>query len=35
MGTWFTISMSGMMMPDGDEFERNITVECSQQGTLR
>ena len=32
MRRWITISMSGMMMPDVNEFERNITVEDRQQG---
>ena len=26
-GTWIAISQSGMMMPDGDSFERNTTIE--------
>ena len=33
MGTWITISLSGMMMPDADGFERNTSIEDRQQGT--
>ena len=32
MGTRITISLSGMMMPDADDFEQNAAIEDRQQG---
>lgn len=32
MKTWIAISRSGIMMPDADGFEQNVTIEDRPQG---